>query len=498
MVYNLMLAISLVFCTSACDDEIKDDHYYQSDSALSKNLNALIANDSDLSTFYSLLKETGYDLLLNQPQAYTVWAPTNEALANVSPDVLTNPEMLLELIGNHISRYSYTSKDLGSKGILVKMFNEKYVPNSIENGIVYFDDVEVIEGDLLTNNGILHKIGAVVDVKSNIWSYLSESGEYPILVDYISQFESITFDPTVSTVIGQNTLGKNVYDSIFVTNNSFFDIIGDLNSEEERYSFVALTDEVYATAYDSYKEYFQHPSEEVVASAVNTTLFTNLNNNEFGNNQLNSTITNTIGNSVIVNASSVNEDLKLSNGNVLKVTNFDVNPEDLIYKPIRYEVENSDHRTIGDPTVFTIKKQYDITASDLFVNRVSLQENPNEDETNNYFEVSFANVLSADYDIYIKFSPVKALQDTKLKFEFSYKDADGTTVKHPIESIVVSNQEVGRIKIGDTYSNPVYVSNTDKTYFAKLKVFVDVSEAELVLYNRSFGIDYIELSPVVK
>lgn len=493
-----MLAVSLVFCTSACDDEISDDHFYQSDNALNSNLNALIANDSDLSTFYTLLKETGYDKILDQPQAYTVWAPTNEALANVSTDILTNPEMLLELIGNHISRYSYTSKDIGSEGLLVKMFNDKYVPNSIENGTVYFDNVEVIEGDLLTNNGILHKIGDVVDVKSNIWTYLNESGEYPTMVDYMTQFESIDFDASVSTIIGQNTLGKNVYDSIFVTNNSYFDVIGDLNSEEERFTFVTLTDEVYATAYDSYKEYFQHPNEDVVKSAVDSTLFTNLNSDEFGDDELNNTITNTVGNSVIVNSSSVDENVKLSNGNVLKVNNFDVTPEDLIYNPIRFEVENSYNRKIGDASVLTVKKKYDLTASGLFTNKVSLIENPNAKETNNYFEVAFTNVLSADYDIYIKFSPINALQDTKLKFEFSYKNSDGETITNAIESMVVSKDEVGRIKIGDTYSNPVYVNDTENTYFAKLKVFIDVSEAELVLYNRSFGIDYIELSPVVK
>ena len=498
MVYSLIVVISLVFCTIACDDEIRDDHYYQSDDALNENLSSLIANDTELSTFYSLLKETGYDVLLNHPQAYTVWAPTNEALANVSPDIINNPDMLHELIGNHISRYSYTSKDIASEGILVKMFNEKYVPNSINDGTIYFDDVEVVDGDLLANNGILHKIGEVVDVKSNIWNYLNESGEFPILVDYMSQFESIVFDPTVSTIIGQNTLGKNVYDSVFVTNNSFFDIIGDLNSEEERYTLVTLTDEVYTTAYDLYKEYFQHPNEAVVVSAVNTTLFDNLNCNEFGDDQLDKWIPNTIGNSIVVNAASVDENVKLSNGNMLIVNNFDTHPEELIYKPIRFEVENSDKRTIGNPSVLTIKKRYDLTASGLFDNRISLQESPNEGETNNYFEIEFSNVLSADYDVYIKFSPVGASQDTKLKFEFSYKDAAGTTVEHPIESMVVSNQENGRIKIGDTYSNPVYVNSTDETYFVKLKVFVDVSDAELVLYDRSFGIDYIELVPVEK
>ncbi|WP_372753382.1 fasciclin domain-containing protein [Labilibaculum sp.] len=496
LVYSLIASIALVFATVSCDDEVSDEHFNQIDIALEQNLKSLIAEDAELSTFYSLLQQTGYDTLLTYTQAYTVWAPTNDALATVSDDILNDADALYQLIGNHISRYSYTSSDIASEDILVKMFNDKYVENSMVDGTVYFDEAEVIEGDNLSSNGILHKIGDVVSVKSNIWNYLSEADGFSTLVDYISQYESIVFDADVSTIIGQNSLGKNVYDSVFISTNSYFDLVGDLNNEEERHSYIALSDDVYAVAYDSFKDYYQHPVEDSTITNVNATLFNNLNFDELSNDQLGTTVCNTLGNCGIINTGSVDESIRLSNGNILAVNNFDLTPEDLVYKPIRYEVENSARRTVGDAVALTIKKDYDITASGLFTNKIQLDENPDDKETNNYFEVEFSYVLSADYDVYIKFSPIGASKDTKLKFEFSYTDADAKTVTNEIESIVIGNEENSSMKIGSTYTNPVYVNdNSDNKYIVKLKVFVDVSEAELVLYDRVFGIDYIELVP---
>jgi len=131
---------------------------------------------------------------------------------------------------------------------------------------------------------------------------------------------------------------------------------------------------------------------------------------------------------------------------------------------------------------------------------VELKANPDDEETNNYFEISFSNVLSAAYNIYIKFAPAGAIKDTKLRFVFSYVDnPDGGGTKevvHEIPAKVVGAFENGLIKIGGTYSIPVYVGSAKSNpYYVKLKVIIDVSEAELVLFDRKFGIDYIELVP---
>jgi uncharacterized surface protein with fasciclin (FAS1) repeats len=497
LVYILTVIIGLSLGLLSCEEEI-DEHYTQSDEALEDNLKTIIAADEDLSTFYGYLQETGYDALLSYAQAYTVWAPTNDVFSQVSADTLNNADLLYELIGNHICLYSYTSSDVDEDGILVKMLNDKYIQNTTEDGEVYFDEHKVTEGDILSNNGILHKIEGVATVKSNIWEYLeSKSDEFPGLVEYITQFESIVFDPDESTVIGQNTLGEDVYDSVWVSTNTYFDEVGDLDSEEDRYTFIALSDDVYAAAYDRYKDYYYHPVEDTTISNVQNTLYHNIIFDELSDDYWGTSVSNTLGNEVMIYESSVDEDRSLSNGNILVVNNFDFEPEDVIYKSIKYELENTERRTIGDNDALTISKSYDITASGLYVNKVQLDESPNDGESNNYFEVEFSYVLSADYDVYIKFADIGASQKCKLKFEFSYTDQDGNTLTHEIESIDVNPDEEGLIQIGDTYSNPVYVNDDeDNDYIVKLKVYMDVSDAELLLYDRQVGIDYIELVPV--
>lgn len=497
LVYFFITIIGLSLGVIACEEEI-DDHYTQSDEALEDDLETIIAADEDLSTFYGYLQETGYDSLLSYAQAYTVWAPTNDVFSAVSADTLNDADLLYELIGNHISLYSYTSSDVDEDGILVKMFNDKYIQNTTEDGEFYFDNIVVTEGDILSNNGVLHKIGGVATVKSNIWKYLeSKADEFPALVEYISQFESVVFDPEESTVIGQNTLGEDVYDSVWVTTNTYFDQVGDLDSEEDRYTFVALSDDVYATAYETYKDYYYHPIEDTTIANVQSTVYRNIVFDELSDDYFGSAVYNTLWNNVTIYEGSVSDDISLSNGNVLVVNNFDFEPEDLIYKSIRYELENSERRSVGDNDALTISKQYDISASGLFVNKVQLDENPDGSESNNYFEVEFSYVLSADYNVYIKFADIGATQKCKLKFEFSYTDADGNTVTNEIESMDVAPDEEGLIQIGDTYSNPVYVNDDeDNDYIVKLKVYMDVSEAELLLYDRQVGIDYIELVPV--
>jgi hypothetical protein len=85
-----------------------------------------------------------------------------------------------------------------------------------------------------------------------------------------------------------------------------------------------------------------------------------------------------------------------------------------------------------------------------------------------------------------------------LKFEFAYRGANYRLVKNEIPAIVVNKEENGIIQLGDgeTYDLAWYVDESEDNFFVvKLKVIVDVSEAELLLYDRKFGIDYIELIP---
>lgn len=179
---------------------------------------------------------------------------------------------------------------------------------------------------------------------------------------------------------------------------------------------------------------------------------------------------------------------------VVDELNYD--PKNVIYKEVFYEIENTDRRTIGNATALTVQKRFNRTSSGQFYSVVNLNQNPDAGETNNYFEISFSNVLSASYTLHLKFVPIGASKNTNLKFQLSYTDENKNTIVDDIPSVVINNQEDGEIQIGGTYDIPVFINEQKaNSYFVKLKIFVDVSESQLILFDRTFGLDYAKLVP---
>ncbi|ANW95408.1 hypothetical protein AXE80_03545 [Wenyingzhuangia fucanilytica] len=486
----------VVIAVSSCNSW--DDHYEQLDTRLESDIITVLSEDSNYSTFLSLLQQTDYKDFLKTSQAYTVWAPNNAALAQVSDDILNDPDMLKQLVENHISRNSYNSSNLDTP-LFVKMFNNKYIEFTNAGGSTSFGGVELIEKDVLTANGILHKIGTTLTVRPNIWAYLNEnSDDFLSLMEYFNQFNETVFDEPNSVRVGRNSLGQIVYDSVFKTSNKRFDSIGDLSSEEERFTFIGLTDAVYTDVFNSLKGYFQYPVEDSIKSVTDKVIFNNLNFPVIDSDELDGTeLLTTTDNLVTINKASIAEEHELSNGNLFVMNQYDLAPKNVAYKPVRYEIENIERREIGSLVDLTISSRFNSLASGGFTNVVDLLNSPDGNDGNNYFEVAFENVLSASYTINLKFTPVGAPQQTKLKFEFSYVDENKNTVVDEIDAITVSHLEDGIISIGGTYDIPVYINEeNDNEYSVKLKVIVDVSDAETILYSRRFGIDYAELVPV--
>ena len=496
--FGRLCAVLVILVAFSCKDDAMDEHYGQEDQGLESSILETLSSDANYSTFLELVEQAGFLELLSSSQAFTVWAPNNEALALVSADVLNDPDALTQFVGNHISRFSYGST-INESPLFVKMLNDKSIEFSNINGEVTFGDVDLLEADVLTSNGIVHKIAGVLEVKPNIWGFLNENADqFPDVMAYFSPFNETLFDEVKSVKTGTNSLGQTVYDSIFSLSNTQFKTIGDLSSEEERFTFIGLTDVAYTGIYDNFKEYYQYPVEDSVKSNTDRTIFNNLTFPAVDLSDLDgSLVTNTVGNSVLLEPATVTTDEALSNGNVFVVNALNYDAKNVMYKPIRYEVEDNKRRHIGALTDFTVVQKYQDVASGKFTNIVSLLANPDGNNGNDYFEVSFSNVLSASYNINLKFSAIGAAQNTQLKFEFSYVDASGNTVVNNIDSMVISNLEEGIITIGDTYDIPVFINEEiDNEYTVKLKIIIDVSEPELILYDRKFGLDYVELTPV--
>lgn len=496
--YNPIIIALIVFTTLVSCKDDWDDHYEQIDVRLESDILTALSKDADYSSFLTYLKETHTDSLLMASQSYTVWAPNNEAFELIPTEVLNDPEMLKLLMENHIGRNTYTSESFEDI-VLVKMFNGKYLDFRKTGGSITFGGVETLESDILTSNGVIHKIKNTIPVRDNIWSYLTDNETlFPYQISYLEQFNQIAFDEDASTPISTNTLGQTVYDSVFKQSNSFFDVIGDLNDEEKRFSFIGLTDEVYNKLYGNLEGYFAHKVQDSTKLAVDRVIFKNINFSLIDPITLDGVEidTTTTGNEVVINPPISTDEF--SNGNVFSVNEYNLDPKEIFYKPSRYEIENTVRREIGSTVDLSIQSNFKENASGRFTNTISLLNDPDSNNTNNFFQVEFTNVYAAAYNVKVKFSPVaNDDESTKVKFELEYNELDGTTVTEEIEPIIVAPDEESDIQIGGDYVFNAFVDESvENIYSVKLKVIVDVSNAELALYNRRFGIDYVELVPV--
>ena len=108
----IMLLSGILF--SACKKGW-DEHNAITDEALNKTLLQQITETSDLSSFNNCLVKTGYDKVLASSNSFTVWAPTNTAMQNIDPAVLTDTAKLKQFVQNHIE-YPQAAIDNGVEG----------------------------------------------------------------------------------------------------------------------------------------------------------------------------------------------------------------------------------------------------------------------------------------------------------------------------------------------------------------------------------------------
>ena len=109
----------------------------------------------EYSAFCEVVRSQGLDSLLSTDQTFTVWAPTNEAMAGYVEDADTKDQFL----NNHISRYLYGMVDLAdTASVRVRMLNGKSQDYVREGGAYTFAGVPVEATDIAAGNGIIHTL----------------------------------------------------------------------------------------------------------------------------------------------------------------------------------------------------------------------------------------------------------------------------------------------------------------------------------------------------
>jgi transforming growth factor-beta-induced protein len=121
------------------------------------------AEDPNFSTLSNLLARSGLSDTLAGPGPFTVFAPTNDAFAKIPADrlnfLLSNPDALYELLLYHVTPGSIFSSDL-LDGSVVPTVQGSSVSISLNPARI--NDANIITGDVVTDNGIIHAIDTVL------------------------------------------------------------------------------------------------------------------------------------------------------------------------------------------------------------------------------------------------------------------------------------------------------------------------------------------------
>lgn len=499
---NILPAIFLLLSIAACKDPW-EDRTGQKEDVPKNNIMEEISNRPELSQFALLLQQTGWDTILKSTKSFTVFAPTNDALAELSSETLADEQQVKRLVNNHICflQYEYFTRN---ELVRVKSYNNKYLTMDFVNGKV--DDANLITPyDVVANNGILHIIDKPLVPLINVWEFIENTSLCPKLTGYINSLTGYIFDPKIATRIGVDPqTGKTIYDTAsgMVWNNLFNNRTRDLKSEEVLSTVVLFSDEDFDEEYAKFRKYFSLtfvvdnsdlPSDSITKwKIVKDIVFPG----QILPIELPTVLKSTFGVNVPIGSFTIDSSFRASNGMVYIVSNYRINLEDKI-PVIIIEGEDTTKYVGRDPfgqTGYTRKVALASGGYDFILD--------NHGANPGTLTYRLPDICNTKYSIYLK-----SVND----FNYSYRYPNDTTK---------IRQNLGWASITETKDRePVFgvsgfvpfstypIAFNDSTYVMATEKFI--SDFTLTGYNSkewiqlrgtgknaTIALDYIKLVPI--
>ncbi len=510
---GLRLLLLIVPLLISCSSEW-DDHYGRQKDLSGQNLMEIIEADPQLTIFCKALKQTGRDECLMSDQTYTVWAPTDEGLADLN---LNDQAAVERMVLNHIARFSNPTSAVGS----IVMLNGKSMRY---NSPTAFNGADIAHANISAANGLLHKLKAPIPYQYNIRELMDADGRYSQLSAFVARFDRKVYDDKHSTA----------YDSVFADYNALLQDarygIGHLGCEDSLYTMILPSDAVWqaeleriAAAFTPYNADAE-AADSVKSVQAAQALLGGLTFRGIVDARADSLVT-TTGRTIKPARPYLQgyERIEASNG-VVYVAAETLNRNDrCVWRHVlQTEAEDLDSRTAMSGSNCYIRN----------TNATSLVQGVSE---NSYLEVSSGNMdggstfyiadaLATAYDIYVDFvNPIvdganMAAERTKVTFQLMYTGANGrATAKNqntPMEITGIDDKgerlpdivsikafEAVQLPVSDVHDGmwrvqPEHVA-LDIAPTTSLKVQTRVSAADARNgYVRKFRIDRIRLVPV--
>jgi uncharacterized surface protein with fasciclin (FAS1) repeats len=494
------ILITWVILTPSCKDEW-NEHYKVAATVSNERIANYVQSQPDLSKFYQMLKITGYDVILNASQTYTVWAPNNDALQNID---LNDTALVLNIVKNHITHFSFPTSGVQSE--YIKMISGKKILFShVDTGYLFGNSVLIKQG-VLTANGLVHTINHYIPFQNNIWEYIAGTAGLDSLKKYVNSQNKLVFNPRLSVAIGVNSQGNTVYDSVFYKSNVLLDKLGALNAEDSIYTGILPNNTAWNEAYNRIKTFYVSNQPAIQrsytqSSIVRDMIFRNRVSNPNSMDSLVSTTNNVFHQpGYLFSNTSVNE---VSNGLVYVTSQMQYKATDSWFKEIRVEAEYSDSRFATSNENIYLRNSY---GSPLNVSNkyyVLLEPTTTSGISKVYVDFNIPGTLSAKYNIYCVFVPTSIADPTDQRpcravFFITYK---GDKLYQPltVTNNVTDPNGITKMLIASNFTFPRCDLSLDNSIVPTVKIRVqnDVSSMETGL-NRSMRIDCIILEPVVQ
>ena len=258
MKHILLSLLSLPLILASCSDW--DAHTAITDGNLGMNALEVIHADADLSIFYNMVVKAGYDTILSQYPACTVFAPVNSAWSSVGTDSL---DVVKGIVGSMITSRKFRAGDATFSG---KMLTVNGKSMKFDAATKTFENATITTADILSSNAYIHKVDQVVRRKDNVWEYLEKHSEFKQVSELMSM-NTLVMDPIKSLQIGIDDDGRIVYDTVLMQTNPILQKYS-LDNEDSTYTYVIVTDAAYNSMVTRYKPYFSTSSATTTDSLV--------------------------------------------------------------------------------------------------------------------------------------------------------------------------------------------------------------------------------------
>ncbi len=215
MKYRLKIIIVItglfVLMGTACNKHW-NEHYNVYPETVDENLWVAMQNDPQLSRFVEVIKSFQLDTLFNSDNSYTVFAPTNDAIASFEAE---------KSFDTTVVRYHLAAHLINTSGIQgkrqVQTLTSKFALFDNDGGRVKIDGVPVTKESPLYINGRFFTTGEVIEPKPSLYQYFQVTN--PVLTNYINTQDTIILDKENSKPLGFDEDGNTVYDTVSITMN---------------------------------------------------------------------------------------------------------------------------------------------------------------------------------------------------------------------------------------------------------------------------------------